>query len=80
MDWIQRRAMKKIRRLEHFSYEERLMKLGLFGLQKRRLWANLIVAFQYLKEAYMRKIDQLFTRSNSDRTRENGFKPKKERY
>jgi len=72
--------MKKIRRLEHFSYEERLMKLGLFGLQKRRLWANLIVAFQYLKEAYMRKIDQLFTRSNSDRTRENGFKPKKERY
>ena len=41
-------ATKTIRELEHHSYKERLSKLGLFGLEKKRLWGELIVAFQYL--------------------------------
>jgi len=49
VDQIQRRAGQMTGELEHLSCEKRLRELGLFGMEKERLWEDFIVAFQYLK-------------------------------
>jgi len=52
----------------------------LFRLKKKRFQGHLTVAFQYLKEAYKKAGEGLFTRGRSDRTRGNGFKLKEGRF
>jgi len=69
-----------IQGLEHFSYEERLRKLGLFSLEKRRLWGDLIAAFQYMKRPYRKDGENIFSSACLDRTRNNGFKLREGRF
>ena len=69
-----------IKGLAQPSGDEKLRKLSLFSLEKRRLWGDLTVNFQYLKGAYKQEGDQTFARSGSNRTKGNGFDLKEERF
>jgi len=69
-----------IRGVEHLCCEERLRELGLFSLEKRRLWGDLTVAFQYLKGAYRKDGENILSRACCDRTRNNGFKLREGRF
>ena len=50
--------------------------MGLFSLEKRRLWGDLSAAFQYLKGTYTQEGSKLFERADNSRTQGNGFKLK----
>ena len=77
---VQVKVIKMIQGLEQLSYEDRLKRLGLFSLEKRRVWGDLTVTFQYLRGVYKHEGNQLFTRVDRDRARENGFKLKEGRF
>jgi len=68
-----------IRGLEHLCYEERLRELGLFSLEKRRLWGGLIAAFQYLKGP-ARLLERGFLQGNVGIGRGNRFRLKVDRF
>jgi len=69
-----------IRGLEHLSCEERLRELVVFSPEKRKLWRDLIAAFQCLKGAYRKGGEGLLASTWSDKTRRNGIRLKEGRF
>lgn len=48
-----------IRGIEHVLYEEMLIQLGLFSLEKSRLWGNVTGASLYMKGGYNKDGERL---------------------
>jgi len=65
--------MKMIRGLQHLPYGDRLRKLGLCRLEKRRLQGDLITDFQDLEGPTGKAREGLFIRADRDRRTANGF-------
>ncbi len=74
LEAVQRRATKIILSLRNKSYEERLARLNVFSLEKRRLRGILIECFEILKGFTNVDTNKLFSTDNLSRTRSNGIK------
>ena len=66
--------------MEHLPCEDSLRELGLFSLEKRRLWGDLRAAFQYLKRSYRSEGGRLFISPCCDRKGGSHFKLKEGRF
>ena len=53
---------------------------GLFSLEKKRLWRDLVVVLRYLKRGHEEEENRLFNEVCCDRTRGYGFKLKEGRF
>lgn len=68
LEQVQRRVTKIIRELEQLFFEERLRELGIFSLEKKRLWKDLTATFQYLTGPIRKTEKDFLPKSCNDRT------------
>ena len=60
LEHVQKSVTKMIQGMVQLPYEDRLRELGLFSLEKRRLWRDLRGAFQFLKRGCKKEGDRHF--------------------
>ena len=69
MEKVQKRATKMITGLGNLPYEERLRRLGLFSLEKRRLRGDMIETYKIMHGKDRVEKERLFSLSHNTRTR-----------
>lgn len=62
LEEVQRRTTKMIRGRKHLLYEKMLKELGLFSLEMKIIWGDLIVVFQHLKRVDKKDGEKLYTK------------------
>jgi len=77
---IQRRFTRMLPSFRTFSYEERLMKLGLWTLEDRRIRADLVEVYKMVYGLSSVRLNTFFEFSSLDRTRGHSLKLKKNRF
>ena len=80
LESIQRRMTKMIYNIRNLSYEERLKKLNLHSLERRRVRGDMIEVFKWFKGINKGDINLVLKINNQGRTRSNGFKLDKFRF
>jgi len=74
LERVQRRATKMIRELRCIPYEERVKKLGLTTLEKRRIRGDLIETYKILNNVNKISYGKFFQYNTDKRTRGHCFK------
>ena len=80
LESVQRRMTKMIPGLRNLPYQDRLKKLNLHSLERRRVRGDMIEVFKWVKGINKGDIDKVLIISEQDRTRSNGFKLDKFRF
>ena len=80
LETIQRRMTKMICGIRNLSYEERLKRLNLHSLERRRVRGDLIEVYKWVKGFNKGDLSKVLIVNEQSRTRSNGFKLDKFRF
>ena len=80
LETIQRRMTKMIHGMRNLSYEDRLKRLNLHSLERRRVRGDMIEVFKWIKGFNKGDVSKVLIANEQNRTRSNGFKLKKFRF
>ena len=80
LEAVQRRMTKMVEGMRNIPYKERLKRLNLHSLERRRVRGDLIEVFKWVKGINEGNIKQVIDLSKQNRTRSNGFKLEKLRF
>ena len=69
LEGVQRRVTKMIPSFRNLSYEERLKRLGMFSLRRKRLRADMIEVFKMIQGIDKVNLGKLFCIDEDRRTR-----------
>jgi hypothetical protein len=74
LERVQKQATRMVRSIRHLPYEQRLTRLNLFSLKRRRLRGDLIETFKIVRQINKVDPNYFFQRSHTTQLRGHGFK------